>query len=87
VATVGEASWNTHPLGAVFREVKEKSEGLAKAWGSRSYEISSSWLARLERGTDEMTVPPASPPTRSLTSRTAEPQPLYSPPRLHPVPR
>lgn len=40
-----------------LREVKERSEGLAKMWGSRSYEISSSWRARLERGTHEMTVP------------------------------
>jgi transcriptional regulator with XRE-family HTH domain len=58
VATVGEKLREARiRWGLSLREVKERSEGLAKAWGSRSYEISSSWLARLERGPHEMTVP------------------------------
>lgn len=58
MATVGEKLREARiRWGLSLREVKERSEGLAKAWGSRSYEISSSWLARLERGTHEMTVP------------------------------
>jgi transcriptional regulator with XRE-family HTH domain len=43
--------------GLSLREVKERSEKLAKEWGSESYGISGSWLARLERGKHEMTVP------------------------------
>jgi transcriptional regulator with XRE-family HTH domain len=43
--------------GLSLREVKERSEKLAKDWGSDSYGISGSWLARLERGKHEMTVP------------------------------
>jgi hypothetical protein len=43
--------------GLSLREVKERSTNLAKLWGNRSYEISGSWLARLEGGKHEMTVP------------------------------
>jgi transcriptional regulator with XRE-family HTH domain len=43
--------------GLSLREVKERSEKLAKDWGNNSYGISGSWLARLERGKHEMTVP------------------------------
>jgi len=43
--------------GLSLREVKERSEKLAKNWGNNSYEISGSWLARLENGNHEMTVP------------------------------
>ena len=43
--------------GLSLREVRERSIGLAKVWGNTSYEISGSWLARLERGKHEMTVP------------------------------
>jgi transcriptional regulator with XRE-family HTH domain len=43
--------------GLSLREVKDRSSKLAKEWGSDSYEISGSWLARLERGQHEMTVP------------------------------
>jgi transcriptional regulator with XRE-family HTH domain len=43
--------------GLSLREVKERSERLAKDWGNDSYGISGSWLARLERGKHEMTVP------------------------------
>lgn len=58
VATVGEKLREARiRWGLSLREVKERSERLAVAWGSRSYEISSSWLARLERGAHEMTVP------------------------------
>jgi transcriptional regulator with XRE-family HTH domain len=43
--------------GLSLSEVKERSEKLAKVWGNNSYGISGSWLARLERGKHEMTVP------------------------------
>jgi transcriptional regulator with XRE-family HTH domain len=43
--------------GLSLREVMERSEKLAQHWGNDSYEISGSWLARLERGKHEMTVP------------------------------
>lgn len=43
--------------GLSLSEVTARSERLAELWGSRSYRISGSWLARLERGEHEMTVP------------------------------
>ena len=43
--------------GLSLREVRTRSAALAEQWGSPSYEISGSWLARLEGGSHEMTVP------------------------------
>jgi transcriptional regulator with XRE-family HTH domain len=40
-----------------LREVKARSAVLAEQWGNSTYEISGSWLARLESGKHEMTVP------------------------------
>jgi transcriptional regulator with XRE-family HTH domain len=58
MATIGEKLRQARiQWGLSLREVRERSIGLAKAWGSSSYEISGSWLARLERGKHEMTVP------------------------------
>ncbi len=42
--------------GLSLREVKDRSAKLAQDWGSRSYEISGSWLARIETGKHEITV-------------------------------
>jgi transcriptional regulator with XRE-family HTH domain len=58
MATIGEKLRQVRvEWGLSLREVRERSVGLAKVWGSASYEISGSWLARLERGKHEMTVP------------------------------
>jgi transcriptional regulator with XRE-family HTH domain len=43
--------------GLSLRDVRDRSTALAQEWGSSIYEISGSWLARLESGTHEMTVP------------------------------
>lgn len=43
--------------GLSLDEVMHRSAALAEQWGSKSYRISGSWLARLERGEHEMTVP------------------------------
>jgi transcriptional regulator with XRE-family HTH domain len=43
--------------GLSLKEVKERSSILARIWGSTSYEISGSFLARVELGKHEMTVP------------------------------
>ncbi len=43
--------------GLSLNEVTTRSAKLAELWGSKSYKISGSWLARLERGEHEMTVP------------------------------
>ena len=43
--------------GLSLREVRTRSAALAEQWGNPSYEISGSWLARLEGGRHEMTVP------------------------------
>lgn len=43
--------------GLSLREVKARSAVLAEQWGNSTYEISGSWLARLESGKHEMTVP------------------------------
>lgn len=58
MATLGEKLRQVRiDWGLSLREVRERSAGLAKVWGNTSYEISGSWLARLERGKHEMTVP------------------------------
>jgi len=58
MATIGEKLRQVRvQWGLSLREVRERSIGLANAWGNSSYEISASWLARLERGKHEMTVP------------------------------
>jgi transcriptional regulator with XRE-family HTH domain len=43
--------------GLTLREVEERSARLAKEWGDSSYQISASWLARVERGKHELTIP------------------------------
>jgi transcriptional regulator with XRE-family HTH domain len=43
--------------GLSLRDVKVRSQALAKQWGSRSYEVSFSWLSKLESGEHEMTLP------------------------------
>lgn len=43
--------------GLTLREVKQRSLDLSKSWGEPSYHISASWLARVERGKHELTVP------------------------------
>jgi hypothetical protein len=43
--------------GLSLRDVKDRSKALAQQWGSRSYEVSYSWLGKLERGEHDMTVP------------------------------
>jgi hypothetical protein len=43
--------------GLSLRDVKDRSKELAQQWGSRSYEVSFSWLAKLEVGEHDMTVP------------------------------
>jgi transcriptional regulator with XRE-family HTH domain len=43
--------------GLSLRAVEGRSQKLAEEWGNSSYEISGSWLARLEGGRHEMTVP------------------------------
>jgi transcriptional regulator with XRE-family HTH domain len=43
--------------GLSLREVEERSARLAQEWGDESYQISASWLARVERGKHELTVP------------------------------
>jgi hypothetical protein len=39
-----------------LREVEERSLRLAEEWGNQSYQVSASWLNRLERGEHELTV-------------------------------
>ena len=36
--------------GLSLRGVKDRSKRLAALWGDRSYEVSASWLAKLEAG-------------------------------------
>src|ERR1700739_1620775 len=43
--------------GLTLREVKERSLHLSRNWGEPSYHISASWLARVEGGKHELTVP------------------------------
>jgi hypothetical protein len=43
--------------GLSLRDVKKRSLGLADEWGSRSYEVSGSWLCKAERGNFDITVP------------------------------
>jgi transcriptional regulator with XRE-family HTH domain len=43
--------------GLSLREVEERSVRLAQRWGEGSYQISASWLARVERGKHELTIP------------------------------
>ncbi len=43
--------------GLTLREVEERSARLAAEWGDPSYQISASWLARVERGKHELTIP------------------------------
>jgi transcriptional regulator with XRE-family HTH domain len=42
--------------GLSLREVKGRSKRLAATWGNRSYEVSASWLAKLEAGGHEISV-------------------------------
>src|ERR1700760_4750808 len=42
--------------GLSLREVEERSLRLDQNWGDQSYQISASWLARVERGRHELTV-------------------------------
>lgn len=39
-----------------LRDVKDRSKRLAVLWGNRSYEVSASWLAKLEAGGHEISV-------------------------------
>jgi hypothetical protein len=43
--------------GLSLRDVKKRSLTLANEWGSRSYEVSGSWLCKMERGSFDITVP------------------------------
>lgn len=43
--------------GLTLREVEERSARLAQEWGDSSHQISASWLARVERGKHELTIP------------------------------
>src|ERR1700751_5633996 len=43
--------------GLTLREVKERSLHLSRNWGEPSCHISASWLARVEGGKHELTVP------------------------------
>jgi hypothetical protein len=43
--------------GFSLRDVKKQSLSLADAWGSRAYEISGSWLCKMERGSFDISVP------------------------------
>lgn len=43
--------------GLSLREVEERSARLAQEWGDQSCQISASWLARVERGRHELTIP------------------------------
>lgn len=43
--------------GLSLRDVKKRSLGLADEWGSRSYEVSGSWLCKAERGNPDITIP------------------------------
>jgi transcriptional regulator with XRE-family HTH domain len=42
--------------GLSLRGVKDRSKGLAALWGNPSYEVSASWLAKLEAGGHEISV-------------------------------
>ena len=46
-----------HKWGLTLREVKERSLHLSRSWGEPSYHISASWLARVEGGKHELTIP------------------------------
>ncbi|MGD0443883.1 MAG: helix-turn-helix transcriptional regulator [Edaphobacter sp.] len=43
--------------GLSLREVEERSISLGQKWGDESYQISASFLARVERGKHELTIP------------------------------
>jgi len=43
--------------GLSLREVEERSVSLAQECGESAYQISGSWLARVERGRHELTIP------------------------------
>jgi len=43
--------------GFSLRDVRKRSQTLANEWGNRSYEVSGSWLCKVERGQFDMTVP------------------------------
>jgi hypothetical protein len=58
VALIGEMLRSVRiQWGLSLRDVKKRSLGLADEWGSRSYEISGSWLCKAERGNFDITVP------------------------------
>jgi hypothetical protein len=58
VARIGEMLREARiQWGLSLRDVKDRSQALAKQWGSRSYEVSFSWLSKLESGEHEMTLP------------------------------
>ncbi|HEX5235769.1 MAG TPA: helix-turn-helix transcriptional regulator [Silvibacterium sp.] len=46
-----------HKWGLTLREVKERSLHLSRSWGEPSFHISASWLARVEGGKHELTIP------------------------------
>lgn len=46
-----------HQWSLSLREVEERSMSLAQEYGDSTYQISGSWLARVERGRHELTVP------------------------------
>jgi transcriptional regulator with XRE-family HTH domain len=58
VARIGEMLREARiQWGLSLRDVKDRSHALAQQWGSRSYEVSFSWLSKLESGEHEMTLP------------------------------
>jgi hypothetical protein len=58
VAGIGEVLRSVRiKWGLSLRDVKKRSLGLADEWGSRSYEVSGSWLCNAERGNFDITVP------------------------------
>src|SRR5258708_2222344 len=58
VARIGERLREARiQWGLSLRDVKDRSHALAQQWGSRSYEVSFSWLSKLESGEHEMTLP------------------------------
>jgi hypothetical protein len=58
VAGIGEMLRSVRiQWGLSLRDVKKRSLGLADEWGSRSYEVSGSWLCKAERGEFDITVP------------------------------
>jgi uncharacterized membrane protein YccC len=44
-------------LAQLWKDSDAAVQALAKQWGSRSYEVSFSWLSKLESGEHEMTLP------------------------------